>query len=130
MDIIFNSSDIITLIGNSVSSVIGLLGVLVGAHIANASSKKQQKLDTLRSAYSLVFERYTEWVPRQSTENASALAGAICSAMLLANPETRSSLDTFLAVIIKPKPDSSACKKCFDDFWKFAEKEIRKGYGK
>lgn len=130
MDFVFSSSDMAAFTGQLLSSVIGLLGVFVGAHIAKSGSRKQSYCDSLRAAYSLVFERYTAWIPTQDINHAAALVGAICSAMLIAGPKTRDSLNDFLDVMIKPNPDSASCKECLDNFWNCAEEEIRKSYGK
>lgn len=122
-------SDVFSLATELSTALIGFLGVVVGAYVARLSSRKQSKIDALRAAYSNVFERYLAWVSSQDLPHASALAAAICSAMLLAGPDTRKSLGNFLDVIIKPKPEPSACQQALDDFWDCAEKEVRKGYG-
>lgn len=114
-------------IGEIISAFIGIIGVLVGAWIAKSSAAKMQRIDSMRQAYSQVFQKYMEWIPAQDMNHSSALCGAICSAMLVAkSDETFSSLQNMLAVFSGQKHDSEIYKKATEEFWDCAQKELRK----
>lgn len=114
-------------IGEIISAFIGIIGVLIGAWVAKSGAAKMQRIDSMRQAYSQVFQKYMEWIPVQDVNHSAALCGAICSAMLVAKSnETFASLQNMLSVFSGQKRDSEICKKAIEEFWDCAQKELRK----
>lgn len=130
MQINIEFSDLLSFLGQLLSSVLGLAGVMVGARIANQAAIEQRRLDSLRSAYADVYKRYIEGVPFKNVSQKAMLLSAIYSARLLSPPEIDKNLGLLADAVIKSEPDPTVCHKYLNEFWEGAQKEIRKGYGK
>lgn len=125
-----NLSDLFGFASQIFSSVIALIGVFVGAYIADKSATRKQRLDALSSAYAKVFRCYSEWVASRDTVHLAQLMSAVYEARILASDEVDASLQKLAEAVTGSEPSPEVCSKCLREFWKGAQKEIRKGYGK
>lgn len=114
-------------VGEIISACIGIVGVFIGAWIAKASTEKIHRAESVRQAYSCVFQKYMEWIPVQDVVHSAELCGAIYTAMLATdNEETYASLQRMLAVFSGRKNSPDACKDVIAEFWNCAKNELRK----
>ena len=125
-----NLSDWISFVSQMLSSVMALVGVFVGAYIANKASVKRHRLDALRSAYANVCRCYMDWVPARDVDHLMPLLAAIYEARLLSGTDVDASLQKLADAVTRSNPSKDVCGKCLQEFWERAQKEIRKGYGK
>lgn len=123
-------SALLGFVAQFLSSAMALVGVFVGAYIANKAAIRQQYLNSLRTSYANVFRYYSAWVQSRDTAHLAELIPAIYEARLLSGPEVDASLQFLSEAVTVSNPSPDICSQCLQEFWNGAQKEIRKGYGK
>ena len=94
-----------------ISSVSGLVGVIVGALLSSRSVKWRERQNLLIEFYAAVFSAYTHFVLLPTVESQAALISQIEQARLICSPETRVLLEALEDAVTRNNPSAEQCGK-------------------